>query len=176
MASISAKLVRRHPHVFGDAQASDPDEVWQSGTKSSSRSVRREPANTLWSRDRGTHDGGGRQTAEYRPAANCVPATLATNVTLKGWVNRRRDHGGLIFLDIRDRYGLTQVVANPEHSPAAHAVAEGIRAEYVVEARGMVRPRPEGTSNRTLATGEIEIEWTNSIVLNPAKPLPFELG
>jgi aspartyl-tRNA synthetase len=112
----------------------------------------------------------------YSTCGELRAADAGRQVTLKGWVNRRRDHGGLIFLDIRDRYGLTQVVANPEHSPAAHAVAEDLRAEYVVEARGAVRPRPEGTVNQHLPTGEIEIELDELIVLNPSKPLPFELG
>ena len=73
-------------------------------------------------------------------------------VTLRGWVNRRRDHGGLIFIDLRDRYGLTQVVFNPESSPAAHAVASEVRGEYVLAVTGTVRPRPEGTANPNLAT------------------------
>ena len=97
-------------------------------------------------------------------------------VTLKGWINRRRDHGGLIFLDIRDRYGVTQVVTNPAISAEAHQVAEEVRAEFVVQARGHVRLRPEGARNPQLATGDIEVELDELVVLNPAKPLPFELA
>jgi aspartyl-tRNA synthetase len=96
--------------------------------------------------------------------------------TLKGWVNRRRDHGGLIFLDIRDRYGITQVVCNPEHSPEAHKVAEGVRSEFVVEVRGTVQPRPEGTTNPNMPTGEIEVVVDDLVVLNAAKTPPFEIN
>jgi len=96
-------------------------------------------------------------------------------VTLKGWVNRRRDHGGLIFLDLRDRYGITQVVANPEHSPEAHAVAERVRGEYVLAVTGQVVVRPEGTVNPTLPTGQIEVLADRIEILNPSKPLPFPI-
>ena len=98
------------------------------------------------------------------------------SVVLNGWVNRRRDHGGLIFLDLRDRYGITQVVCNPEDSPEAHAVAEGIRSEYVVQVKGNVRMRPEGTENPRMATGEIEVEATEVTIVNAAKTPPFEIS
>src|SRR5690606_35837961 len=91
------------------------------------------------------------------------------SVVLNGWVNRQRDHGGLIFLDLRDRYGITQVVCNPEDSPEAHAVAEGIRSEYVVQVTRNVRMRPEGTENPRMATGEIEVEATEVTIVNAAK-------
>ena len=93
-------------------------------------------------------------------------------VTLKGWVNRRRDHGGLIFLDIRDRYGVTQVVANPTESPAAHEVAQDLRNEYVVSITGLVAERPEGTKNPSMATGDIEVHAEGIEVLDqaPARP------
>src|SRR3954454_25388662 len=103
-------------------------------------------------------------------------ADAGQTVLLRGWVHRRRDHGGLIFLDLRDRWGLTQVVANPAESPAAAAVAESLRAEYVVEARGVVQHRPEGMTNPNLPTGEIEVHATTLQVLNPAKTLPFEVA
>src|SRR5438046_213536 len=77
-------------------------------------------------------------------------ADAGHDVTLAGWVHRRRDHGGLIFIDLRDRYGLTQVVFNPAESGAAHAVAEGLRNEYVLQVRGPVERRPEGTLNPQL--------------------------
>jgi aspartyl-tRNA synthetase len=96
-------------------------------------------------------------------------------VTLRGWVNRRRDHGGLIFIDLRDRYGLTQLVFNPERAPAAHAVAESVRNEYVLQVTGEVGRRPPGTENPRLPTGEIEVVVSAAEVLNPARPLPFDL-
>ena len=99
-----------------------------------------------------------------------------TQVTLKGWVNRRRDHGGLIFLDLRDRYGLTQVVCNPEDSPEAHSIAENVRSEFVVQVIGNVRMRPEGTENTRMATGEIEVEATEVTIINAARTPPFEVN
>jgi aspartyl-tRNA synthetase len=94
-------------------------------------------------------------------------------VTLAGWVNSRRDHGGLIFFDLRDRWGLTQVVANPELSPAAHETAARVRNEYVLRVTGVVRPRLEGKENPKLATGAIELEVQQLEILNPAKAPPF---
>lgn len=96
-------------------------------------------------------------------------------VTLRGWVNRRRDMGGLIFIDLRDRFGLTQVVFNPEIAAAAHDAASHVRNEYVLEVRGTVRLRPEGTENPKLATGEVEVEADALAVLNTAKTPPFEV-
>lgn len=112
----------------------------------------------------------------YTTAGELRAADAGRSVTLKGWVNRRRDHGGLIFLDVRDRYGLTQVVCNPEHSPEAHHVAESVRAEYVVQVRGVVRERPAGTQNPNMATGEIEVEVDELTILNPAKTPPFDIA
>jgi len=94
-------------------------------------------------------------------------------VSLAGWVNRRRDLGGLIFIDLRDRYGITQVVFNPEIAPDAHKAAEELRNEYVIRVHGFVRMRPEGTENPKLATGSIEIEAHDVEVLNPSKTPPF---
>jgi aspartyl-tRNA synthetase len=102
-------------------------------------------------------------------------ADVGEEVTLRGWVNRRRDLGGLIFVDLRDRYGLTQVVFNPEISPDAHETASDIRNEYVLEVRGFVRERPQGTRNSKLPTGDIEVEAHRLAVLNPAKTPPFEI-
>jgi aspartyl-tRNA synthetase len=96
-------------------------------------------------------------------------------VTLRGWVNRRRDLGGLFFVDLRDRYGLTQVVFNPEIAPDAHEAASDIRNEYVLEVRGFVRERPHGTRNPKLPTGDIEVEAHQLEVLNSAKTPPFEI-
>ena len=94
-------------------------------------------------------------------------------VTLNGWVNRRRDHGGLIFIDLRDRSGLVQVVFDPQTSQHAHAVAFQMRGEYVVAVRGTVRRRPEGTENPQLATGDVEVVAQQAEILNPAETPPF---
>jgi len=95
-------------------------------------------------------------------------------VTLAGWVNRRRDQGGLIFIDLRDRFGVTQVVAD-QNSPA-HAGMEGLRGEYVVQFVGTVRPRPAGSENPKLPTGAIEVAATEVTVLNVAKTPPFTIN
>jgi aspartyl-tRNA synthetase len=99
---------------------------------------------------------------------------LAQTVTVCGWVHRRRDHGGVIFLDLRDREGLVQVVCDPDRV-ATYAVAEKLRNEFVVAATGLVRPRPEGTVNPELATGEIEILAHEIEILNPSLTPPFQL-
>lgn len=94
-------------------------------------------------------------------------------VTLKGWAHRRRDLGGLIFIDLRDRYGITQVVFNPQIALDAHRTASEVRNEYVLEVTGVVRPRPEGTENPRLPTGAIEVEGHALSILNEAKTPPF---
>ena len=101
---------------------------------------------------------------------------VGQTVTLAGWVHRRRDHGNLIFIDLRDRYGLVQVVFNPELAPKAHAAAERFRSEWVVKVSGTVDARPEGTANPGLATGEIEVSASSTEVLNESKTPPFEVG
>ena len=101
--------------------------------------------------------------------------SVGDDVVLRGWVNRRRDLGGLIFIDLRDRFGITQVVFNPEIAPGAHEAASDVRSEFVLEIRGIVRQRPEGTRNANLVTGEIEVEGHAIDVLNAAKPPPFEI-
>src|SRR5215203_3001968 len=101
---------------------------------------------------------------------------IGIEVTVQGWVNRRRDHGGLIFLDVRDRYGLVQVVANPEQAPEAHKVGESCRSEYVIEARGRVQARPEGTENPNMPTGDVEVQVDSLTVLNPSLPIPFSVS
>lgn len=96
-------------------------------------------------------------------------------VILNGWVHRRRDQGGLIFIDLRDRYGLTQIVVNREDSAEAHDVASRARSEYVLSVEGQVRDRPEGTANPELATGGIELAVSGVTVLAESKPPPFEI-
>ncbi|MCC6177836.1 MAG: aspartate--tRNA ligase [Chloroflexi bacterium] len=103
-------------------------------------------------------------------------ANIGQRILLQGWVHRSRDHGGLIFIDLRDRAGLVQVVFNPEHAPGAHAVASECRAEYVLEIEGVVNRRPEGTENPNLATGEIELVADRATILNPSLPLPFAIA
>lgn len=96
-------------------------------------------------------------------------------VTLKGWINSRRDHGGVIFLDIRDRWGVTQTVVNPEDRNAFQ-IAESVRSEWVVAITGAVRRRPPGTENPKMATGQVEVAASRIEVLNPSAPLPFEIS
>ena len=98
---------------------------------------------------------------------------VGRQVTLAGWVDRRRDHGGVTFVDLRDRFGIIQLVTNPEISPGAHRALEPVRMEWVIQAEGTVRPRPEGMENPDLPTGEIEVEVTRIKVLNPANTPPF---
>jgi len=95
------------------------------------------------------------------------------DVTLAGWVHRRRDHGGLIFIDLRDHDGLTQVVFNPKDAAGAYAVADTVRGEYVLQVEGSVARRPKGTENAHLPTGEIEVKARAATVLNEAKTPPF---
>ena len=97
-------------------------------------------------------------------------ADVGIGARLSGWVHRVRDHGGLLFIDLRDHYGVTQVVADPD-SPAFRT-AEGVRSEWVIRVDGRVRERPEGTVNPELATGEVELFATEIEVLSPAKELP----
>ncbi|HEX9191200.1 MAG TPA: aspartate--tRNA ligase, partial [Candidatus Deferrimicrobiaceae bacterium] len=100
---------------------------------------------------------------------------IGKEVVLCGWVHRRRDPGGLVFVDLRDREGLVQVVVNPEGSADAHAKADEIRVEYVLSVRGIVRRRPAGTENRNLPTGDVEVAAASLAVLNESKPVPFSL-
>lgn len=96
-------------------------------------------------------------------------------VILMGWVQRRRDHGGVIFVDLRDREGLVQVVFNPELNPAVHQEVHRIRSEYVLAVQGKVRKRPEGMENPDLSTGEVEVMIDDLEILNESKTPPFVL-
>jgi aspartyl-tRNA synthetase len=114
--------------------------------------------------------------------ASCGELTAADvgrSVILTGWVGHRRDHGKLIFIDLRDRYGITQVVIDPDRTPesaAAHKIAEDVRLEYVLRVEGVVARRLAGKENPALATGEIEVEAQKIEVLNPAKVTPFPIA
>jgi aspartyl-tRNA synthetase len=100
---------------------------------------------------------------------------VAQAVVLMGWVHRRRDHGGLIFIDVRDREGLVQVVFNPQVAAQAHAQAGRLRNEYVIAVTGTVAERPAGTANPHMPTGEVEVIATDLTILSEANPLPFNL-
>lgn len=99
---------------------------------------------------------------------------LDKEVKLAGWVHRRRDHGGVIFIDLRDREGIVQVVVNPEQKDAFKK-AESLRSEFVVQVIGKVRRRPDGTVNTNLRTGEVEVDASELKILNPSEPLPFPI-
>jgi aspartyl-tRNA synthetase len=100
---------------------------------------------------------------------------VGDRVILAGWVARRRDHGGVIFIDLRDASGIVQVVLNPEDAPADEDVLHGLRSEYCIQVTGTVRPRPEGTVNTDLPTGAIEVVAGGLNVLSPSAPLPFQI-
>ena len=101
---------------------------------------------------------------------------VGRTVVLQGWVHTVRDHGGLIFVDLRDRAGLVQVIVNPATAPPAFEVASGLHDEYVVEVEGKVERRPAGSENPRIATGEVEVHATRVEVLNPCLPLPFPVA
>jgi aspartyl-tRNA synthetase len=104
------------------------------------------------------------------------PEHIGQRVSLAGWVNRRRDHGGLTFMDLRDRSGIIQVVANPDTSPEAHQVVEDVRNEWVLHVEGIVQRRPKDMENPALPTGEVEVEADGIYVLNPALTPPFPIN
>jgi len=101
---------------------------------------------------------------------------MGQKVTLAGWVHRRRDHGGMVFIDLRDREGVVQVVFNPQVSQDTYEVAGSLRNEYVIQVTGEVVPRPQGTQNPKLATGEIEVIAKEVVVLNPSQTPPFYIN
>lgn len=106
-------------------------------------------------------------------AGELRPQHDGETVTLAGWVNRRRDQGGVIFLDLRDRWGIVQIVFNQEENPQAHELANSVRREYVLQVKGYVRIRPEGTANPDLETGAIEVVVQELTILNESKTPPF---
>lgn len=115
---------------------------------------------------------------DYRRTHTCGALRVEdinTNVTLSGWVNRRRDHGGLIFIDLRDRYGITQLVFDPIKNPGAHQQAERLRAEWVISIKGIVMPREEGMANPKLPTGEIEVFSQEIEILSRSNTPPFSI-
>lgn len=103
------------------------------------------------------------------------PAQIGQQVSLCGWVNSSRNLGGLIFIDLRDREGITQLFIDPTEKPDLAAIAKDIREEWVLAADGIVRPRPDNMVNKNRATGAIEVEVTSLTVLNPALPMPYHL-
>ncbi|HEX2626549.1 MAG TPA: aspartate--tRNA ligase, partial [Candidatus Limnocylindrales bacterium] len=119
-------------------------------------------AASLWASPYRTHSCGELRASDAGSTAR-----------LSGWVNRRRDQGGLIFLDLRDRHGITQVVIDRTDAPDAHAIASRVRSEFVVTVEGTVAKRVAGTENKRLATGEIELQATSIRILNEAKTPPF---
>ena len=116
-------------------------------------------------------------TEEYRSAraGDLDAAASGREVRLAGWVGRRRDHGGVIFIDLRDASGVVQVVLNPEDAPAPADVLKGLRMEFCITVSGSVRLRPDGTRNPDLATGDVEVVADSLVVLSPAEALPFQL-
>ena len=103
-------------------------------------------------------------------------AKIGETVTVAGWVNSRRDHGGIIFIDLRDKSGLVQLVADPSDSKDALAIAETVRDEFVLIATGLVRARGEGLENPNLKTGKIEIVLKDLVIENKSKPMPFDIN
>jgi len=101
---------------------------------------------------------------------------IGDSVVLNGWVHSKRDHGALIFIDLRDRYGLTQIVFNPEINNDIYTLAKDLKSEYVIEIHGKVEKRPEESLNKVIKTGEVEVEVTDLIVFNKSKTTPFEIS
>ena len=102
-------------------------------------------------------------------------ADTGKQVVLMGWVAKKRDFGVFTFIDLRDREGVTQIVVSSEDAPEAHAKAKNVRGEFVIAVKGEVVPRAEGTHNKKLATGDIEVKVSEILILNDAKVPPFQL-
>lgn len=115
---------------------------------------------------------------DYRRSHTCGQlrqSDVGNSITLSGWVHRRRDHGGLIFIDLRDRHGITQLVFDPNRNPKAHQEGEKLRSEWVISVKGTVSARAEGMTNPKLPTGEIEILIDEMEILSRAKTPPFSI-
>jgi aspartyl-tRNA synthetase len=119
------------------------------------------------------HDTHGPRT---HTCGDLRPEHVGQEVVLKGWVDTQRDLGGVIFVDLRDRYGLTQLVFSPQDSLNAYQKAERLRSEYVISVRGVVQKRAPETVNPKLATGEVEVRVHDLVVLNTSEPLPFPIS
>jgi aspartyl-tRNA synthetase len=98
---------------------------------------------------------------------------IGLNLNIAGWANKWRDHGGVVFIDLRDRSGIVQVIFNPENNQEIHKIAHKIRSEYVLQIKGEVRKRPDGTENLSIPSGQIEVIAKELRILNDCKPLPF---
>jgi len=118
----------------------------------------------------------GHQSLRTHTCGELRPEHVGERVTLAGWVHRRRDHGHLSFFDLRDRYGITQVVTSSDESPAAHQAGAEARNEWVIQVGGVVRHRPDGTTNLDLPTGEVEVAVDELTVLNESKVPPFYIN
>ena len=118
----------------------------------------------------------GQQSLRTHTCGELRPEQVGHRVTLAGWVHRRRDHGHLTFFDLRDRYGITQVLTSADEAPAAHEAGAEARNEWVIQVSGAVRHRPEGTTNPELPTGEIEVAVDELTVLNESKVPPFYIN
>ena len=110
------------------------------------------------------------------PCGALKASDIGKKVSLAGWVHTRRDHGNLIFIDLRDRWGLAQLVFNPEANPSLHGQAEKLRSEFVIRVKGEVRRRPEGTENPKIPTGGIEVLAEELEILNESPTPPFEIA
>ena len=113
---------------------------------------------------------------QARVLSSDAPKFIGKSIIIKGWVRIRRDHGKLMFLDIRDRNGIIQVIVNPQISNDAAKIAGELRPEFVVEITGKVNKRPGGASNKNLASGDVELEATSVKILAKAETLPFDMG
>ena len=115
------------------------------------------------------------ETMKTHGAGTLRASDAGGEVTLAGWVAKRRDHGGVVFIDLRDGTGVVQVVLNPEDAPASEADLRGIRSEYCIRVSGTVRLRPAEMKNPDMGTGEIEVVGATMTILSPSKPLPFQV-
>lgn len=115
------------------------------------------------------------ETMKTHGAGTLRATDIGSEVTLAGWVGRRRDHGGVIFVDLRDASGIVQVVLNPDDAPATEQELNSLRMEFCISIAGTVRPRPGDMANRELSTGEIEVVANQMSVLSPSETLPFQI-